>query len=43
VSDAPFVSEVLLYDRLVIPVPDPEDDSAEEYWANQGWKPELLY
>ena len=39
-TDAPFVSEVLLYDRLVIPVPDAKDKSPEthEYWAQ--WRPE---
>src|SRR5262245_6702252 len=31
-TDAPFVSEVLLYDRLVIPVP-PTDKSQDEFWA----------
>ena len=43
VSNAPFVSEVLLYDRLVIPVPDPEDKMSEASWTNEGWKPELLH
>ena len=31
VNNAPFVSEVLLYDRLVIPVP-PSDNSRDEFW-----------
>jgi hypothetical protein len=41
-TDAPFVSEVLLYDRLVIPVPDPADKSPDEleFWKKYG--PELL-
>lgn len=42
VSDAPFVSDVLLYDRLIIPVPDPSDPKSGELWSNEGWKPELL-
>ena len=39
-TEAPFVSHVLLYDRLVIPVPDPKDQSPEvqTYWAQ--WAPE---
>jgi hypothetical protein len=43
ISIAPFVSEVLLYDRLIIPVPDPDDKQAEVDWANQGWQPEALH
>ena len=31
-TDAPFVSDVLLYDRLVIPVP-PTDKSQDKFWA----------
>jgi hypothetical protein len=42
VSDASFVSDVLLYDRLIIPIPDPEDPSAEGRWPYE-WDPELLY
>src|SRR6266849_10590731 len=42
VSDAPFVSEVLLYDRLIIPIPDPNDNLAEVSWAHEGWKPDVL-
>jgi hypothetical protein len=42
VSDAPLVSEVLLYDRLVVPVPDPDRKAAEEQrWLDAGWQPEL--
>jgi hypothetical protein len=39
-TDAPYVSDVLLYDRLVVPVPDANDHSAEtqNYWAQ--WQPE---
>src|SRR5262249_21080359 len=33
VNDAPFVSDVLLYDRLIIPVADPTDPTAEEFWS----------
>jgi hypothetical protein len=32
VNKAPFVSDVLLYDRLIIPVP-PADNSQLEFWA----------
>src|SRR5580700_8177567 len=42
VSDAPFVSEVLLYDRLIIPVPA-DDSLAEVTWANNKWHPDLLH
>lgn len=31
VTDAPFVSDVLLFDRLVIPTP-PEDASNSDFW-----------
>ena len=37
-----FVSEVLLYDKLVIPYP-PENDKAEwKRWARKGWNPAWL-
>jgi hypothetical protein len=42
VSSAPFVTDVLLYDRLIIPVPDPNDLLAKPYWEGQKWQPELL-
>lgn len=42
ISDAPLVAEVLLYDRLVIPVPDPNESLGEQDWE-QKWQPELLY
>jgi hypothetical protein len=35
-----FVAEVLLYDRLVIPVPPENDDAEYERWRQQRWKPE---
>ena len=37
-TQAPFVSDVLLYDRLIIPVP-PEDGSQDHFW--KGYNPEL--
>jgi hypothetical protein len=40
VAESPFVSDVLLYDRLVIPVPDPDDPVSAARWEQQGWKPE---
>lgn len=36
--EAAFVSDVLLYDRLVIPVPDPHDAGNEPLWSQ--WNPE---
>ena len=43
VSDAPLVSEVLLYDRLVVPIPAPDHRAAEEQrWMDAGWRPDLL-
>jgi hypothetical protein len=35
-----FVAEVMLYDRLVIPVPPDEKERAR--WRDAGWQPELL-
>ncbi len=35
-----FIPEVLLYDRLVIPVPC--DDQDRQRWAKEGWDPDLL-
>jgi hypothetical protein len=37
---AALVPEVLLYDRLVIPVP-PDDDERQR-WKKNGWEPDLL-
>lgn len=42
VGPAPFVTDVLLYDRLIIPIPDPKDPLAEAYWEGREWQPELL-
>ncbi|CAM2169989.1 conserved hypothetical protein [Paraburkholderia sacchari] len=39
-TDAPFVSDVLLYDRLVIPVP--AGTKGEAWWNAQGWEPQGL-
>jgi hypothetical protein len=41
VSHAPFVTDVLLYDRLIIPIPDPVEPSGEADWAKNDWQPEL--
>jgi len=35
-----FVAEVMLYDRLVVPVPP--DDKQRERWRKAGWQPERL-
>ena len=35
-----FVPEIILYDRLVIPVPFNDEDKSR--WANNGWQPDLL-
>lgn len=35
-----FVSEVMLYDRLVIPFPP--DDNERERWNKEGWEPDHL-
>jgi hypothetical protein len=42
VSDAPLVTEVLLYDRLIVPIPPPGDKTAEKYWTKQRWEPDVL-
>jgi len=39
VGDAPFVSEVLLYDRLVIPVPDPKDSCQKRVGPRKDGNP----
>jgi hypothetical protein len=36
----PFVAEVLLYDRLVIPYP--ADELVASQWRDRGWRPGLL-
>ena len=35
-----FVAEVMLYDRLVIPVPP--DAEERERWEKSGWQPDRL-
>ncbi len=40
-SDAPFVSDTLLFDRLVVPVPDPADKSSDAFWNK--YEPERLH
>ena len=42
VNDAPFVSDVLLFDRLAVPIPDRKDPNAEQEWICRNWQPELL-
>jgi hypothetical protein len=37
---ATLVPEVLLYDRLVLPVPTTEDD--RKRWTDRGWAPDVL-
>lgn len=37
-----FVAEVLLYDRLVIPVPPYSESEQRGQWAGQGWRPDRL-
>jgi hypothetical protein len=39
-DNSAFVPEVLLYDRLVIPVPYNEED--RQRWTEAGWDPDLL-
>ena len=34
-----FVADLLLYDRLIVPVPP--GDRERSRWANEGWRPEL--
>jgi hypothetical protein len=40
--DHAFIADVLLYDRLVIPVPPPRDAKQEEEWHKNGWDPDGL-
>jgi hypothetical protein len=35
-----FVADVMLYDRLVVPVPPANDKSEWERWRAKGWNPE---
>lgn len=37
-----FVAEVMLYDRLVIPVPPANDVAEWERWTKNGWQPDRL-
>jgi hypothetical protein len=37
-----LIPEVLLYDRFVIPVPDPNQEGEFEKWKGEGYDPELL-
>ena len=34
-----FVAEVLIYDRLVVPVPPEGDDDEEQRWVTERWDP----
>lgn len=43
VSEAPLVTEVLLFDRLVIPVPEWQDAQSTQFWKTEGWQPEKLH
>jgi hypothetical protein len=36
-----FVADVLLYDRLVVPVPPEDDDDERQRWRRMGWRPDL--
>jgi len=37
-----FVAEVMLYDRLVIPVPPQNDHKEQVRWREMGWEPDRL-
>lgn len=37
-----FVADVLLHDRLVIPVPPPGDVDERARWIKEGWQPDRL-
>lgn len=39
---AALIPEVVLYDRLVIPVPPKDDDDERRRWKDLDWAPELL-
>lgn len=43
VSDTPLVTEVLLFDRLVVPVPEWNDAQSVQRWKTEGWQPEQLH
>ncbi len=40
-NPALLVPEILLYDRLVIPVPDNDEEITR--WEEKGWQPNILY
>jgi hypothetical protein len=42
INAAALVPEILLYDRLVIPVPHDEYFDDRQRWRDKGWQPELL-
>ena len=35
----PFVADLILYDKLVIPVPPQKDDTARKEWQRRQWRP----
>lgn len=35
----PFVADVLLYDRLIVPTPPDSDTDEQKRWRTMGWKP----
>jgi hypothetical protein len=37
-----FVADVLLYDKLVIPYPPPDDPKEQERWNTEQWSPAWL-
>ena len=44
VAPRPYVGDVMLFDRLVVPVPPPPDDITGEWneamWREHGWYPD---
>jgi len=36
----PFVADVLLYDKLVIPVVPEKDQAVRNRWQERGWRPD---
>jgi len=36
----PFVADMLLYDRLIVPVPPDGDDAEWQRWVGKQWKPD---
>jgi hypothetical protein len=37
-----FVAETVLFDRLIVPCPPPNDEEQYAEWVAEGWKPERL-